>query len=107
MDWNGLKDEAARLLFEKDALHIYAAVLIQLVVARWSNRSLADLRPWAAVLALELVNEVVDVARGGEARLMAWQVVSAVHDIVNTMILPTILLLLTRHAPELFSRRVE
>ncbi len=26
MDWNDLKDEAARMLFEKHALHIYAAL---------------------------------------------------------------------------------
>ncbi len=34
---------------------------------------------------------------------MAWQVVSAVHDIINAMILPTVLLMLCRHAPGLFA----
>ena len=54
------------------------------------------------MLALELVNEVIDVVRGGEPHLMPWQVVSGVHDVINTMILPTVLLLLCRRAPALF-----
>ena len=105
MDWNGLKDEVARLLLEKDALHIYAAVLIQLAAARWTGRTLGHLLPWGAVFAVELLNEVVDLARGGEPRLMPWQVVGGVHDIINTMILPTLLLFLCRHAPHLLDWR--
>jgi hypothetical protein len=102
MDWNGLKDEAARMLLEKDALHIYAALLIQLGVAAWSRRSLGDVRPLLWVLGIELANEWMDLLRGGEPRLMPWQVVSAIHDIINTMILPSVLLLLVRKASGLF-----
>jgi hypothetical protein len=105
MDWIGLKDELARMLLEKDALHIYAAVLIQLVVARWTGRTLGHLLPWNAVLAIELLNEIVDLARGGEPRLMPWQIVSGVHDIINTMALPTLLLILCRRAPLLLDWR--
>lgn len=103
MNWLGFKLEAARMLFEKDALHIYAALVIQIVVAKLSRRSLGHFLPWLAVLAIELVNEGLDIFRGGEPRLMPWQVVSAVHDIFNTMILPTVLLMLCRHAPSLFA----
>jgi hypothetical protein len=102
LDWLGLKNEAARMLFDKDALHIYAAVLIQFAAAKLSRRSLGHLLPWFCVLIVELLNEVVDVWRGGEPQLMPWQVVSAVHDLINTMMLPTALLLLARHAAELF-----
>ena len=42
MDWSSLKDEAARMLLEKDALHIYAALLIQLVAAKLTGKSLGD-----------------------------------------------------------------
>ena len=101
MDWIGLKDELARMLLDKDALHIYAALLIQLAAARWTGRTLGHWRPWGAVLAVELLNEIADVARGGEPRLMPWQIVSGVHDIINTMILPTFLLFLCRRAPQL------
>jgi hypothetical protein len=104
MDWNGLKDEAARLLLEKDALHIYAALIIQLGVAKLSGRTLGHYLPWFAVLGIELLNEAVDLLRGGEPHIMAWQVVSGTHDIINTMILPTVLLLLCRRAPHLLIR---
>ena len=102
MDWLDLKHEAARMLFEKDALHIYAALFVQIAAAHLSRRSLGHAFPWLAVLVLELINEVVDIARGGEPALMPWQVVSAVHDMINTMILPTVLLVLCRRAPALF-----
>ena len=102
MDWLGLKHEAARMLLEKDALHIYGAVFVQITAAKLSRRSLGRLLPWMTVLALELVNEVLDILRGGEPELMPWQVVSGVHDIINTMLLPTLLLLLVRHAGDLF-----
>ena len=105
MDWLGLKNEAARMLFDKDALHIYAALLIQIGAAKLSRHSLGHLQPWFWVLGIELVNEVLDIARGGEPRLMPWQVVGGVHDIINTMIVPTALLLLCRRAPELFDWR--
>jgi hypothetical protein len=103
MDWNDLKDEAARMLLEKDALHIYAALLIQISAAWLSRRTLGDWLPWFWVLGLELINELMDLGRGGEPRLMPWQVVSAIHDIINTMILPTALLVLCRRLPSIFS----
>ena len=102
MDWLGLKLELARMLFDKDALHIYAALVIQIVAAKLSRRSLGHFLPWLTVLGLELVNEGLDLVRGGEPRLMPWQVVSGVHDIINTMILPSILLILCRRDPTLF-----
>ncbi len=102
MDWLSLKHEAARMLFEKDALHIYAALVIQITAAKLSSRSPGHALPWVWVLGMELANEVVDILRGQEPKLMPWQIVSGVHDILNTMILPTALLLLCRCAPELF-----
>lgn len=102
MDWFGLKDEAARMLLEKDALHIYAALIIQISAAKLSRRSLGHALPWLWVLALELINELLDLGRGMEPVVRPWQVVSGVHDIINTMILPTVLLMLCRRDPTLF-----
>lgn len=102
MDWLSLKDEAARMVFEKDALHIYAALFIQIAAARLSRRSLGHVLPWLSVLGIELANEAIDIWRGGEPRLMPWQVVSGAHDLINTMLMPSVLLLLCRYAPELF-----
>ena len=103
MDWLSLKNEAARMLFEKDALHIYAALIVQITAARLSGRSLGHRLPWLWVLGIELLNEIMDIWRGGEPQLIAWQVVSGIHDIINTMILPTVLLMLCRYAPSLFA----
>ena len=102
MDWLGIKVELARMLFDKDALHIYAALAIQIVAAKLSRRSLGHFLPWLTVLGIELVNEGLDLVRGGEPRLMPWQVVGGAHDILNTMILPSVLLILCRRDATLF-----
>ena len=41
MDWLSLKQEASRMLFEKDALHIYAALFVQIAAARFLTDRLA------------------------------------------------------------------
>jgi hypothetical protein len=102
MDWMGLKGLASDLGLAKDALHIYAAVAIQIAAALLSRRSLAHWLPWTAVLLAELLNESGDMWFGEEAHIQQWQLDGAQHDILNTMILPTLLLLLSRYVPSLF-----
>ena len=60
MDSIGLKDEAARMLLEKDALHIYAALVIPESTGVLTRRSLGDPLPWFTVLGFKLVNELKD-----------------------------------------------
>ena len=105
MDWMGLKDLAADLTIAKDALHIYLAFVIQVSAAAVFRKSLSDGLPWLTVLLFELVNEGLDVWFGEELQLKQWQVAGAAHDLVNTMILPTALLLLCRYAPGLVRKR--
>ena len=105
MDWMGLKDLAADLTIAKDALHIYLAFVIQVSAAAIFRRSLASGLPWLVVLLFELVNEALDMWLGEELQFKQWQLEGAAHDLVNTMILPTALLLLCRHAPGLFRGR--
>ncbi len=105
MDWMGLKDLAADLTITKDALHIYLAFIIQLSAAAIFRRSLASGLPWLVVLLFELVNEGLDMWLGEELQLKPWQLEGAAHDLINTMILPTALLLLCRYAPGLFKGR--
>jgi hypothetical protein len=102
MDWMGLKGLAEALAVEKDALHIYAGFLIQVVAAFLLRKPLGHWLPWAAVLGVELANEAMDFRFGEEAQYQEWQWIGARHDLVNTMILPTLLLLLCRYAPRLF-----
>lgn len=105
MHWTMVKDLAAELFIAKDALHIYLAFGIQIAAAAVFRKPLSNPLPWLTVLAFELVNEGLDMWLGEEAHLKQWQFDGAKHDIINTMILPTALLLLCRFAPRLFSGR--
>jgi hypothetical protein len=91
-EWTGL---------ERDALHIYAAFIIQLGSAALLRRSLASPWPWAAVLAFALANEWLDMS--GDKLIEDWEKEAALHDLWNTMLLPTLLLLVVRFAPRLTS----
>ena len=103
MSWEELKDFVTDLTVAKDALHIYVAFAIQMVAAAAFKKPLSSWIPWACVLAAELLNEFLDIALGSEPRVQSWQVFGAIHDIANTMLLPTLLLLLCRAAPQLFA----
>jgi hypothetical protein len=105
MDWMTFKGYADLLMLEKDALHIYGAVTIQILAALLFRRSLASRLPWAVVLALELLNEGFDMWFGEEPHIARWQVMGAAHDLFNTMLLPTLLILLARRAPWLLVGR--
>jgi cell shape-determining protein MreD len=91
--WTGL---------ERDALHIYAAIIIQLGSAALLRRTLASLWPWLFVLAFALTNEWLDMHR--DDLVEDWEKAAALHDLWNTMLLPTLLLLVVRFAPRLTSR---
>ena len=104
MSWEEFKDFVTELTVAKDALHIYVAFAIQLVAAAAFRRPLSSWVPWLCVLAAELLNEVLDIVLGSEPQVQSWQVFGAIHDIANTMLLPTLLLLLCRAAPQLFVR---
>ena len=88
---------------EKDALHVHAALLLYIlamVVFRQSRRSRF---PWLAVLVIELVNEALDlwsqVAAGSPP---LWG--ESLKDLWNTMLWPTVLLLIGRYT-SLFQHR--
>ncbi|MGZ8285469.1 MAG: hypothetical protein ACXWUZ_06755 [Allosphingosinicella sp.] len=102
MDWEQVK--AAISLWtelERDALHIYAAILLQIGSAALLRRNLASPLPWLAVLAAALFNEVLDAYRDGLVE--PWERAAALHDLWNTMLVPTVLALLVRFAPRLTS----
>lgn len=104
MDWLEIKGLAGGLTLSKDALHIYAALVIQLAACFIMRKSLGSILPWCTVLALELINEGLDLLFELEPSIQQWQIKGGMHDIVNTMALPTILLILVRQAPSLFTK---
>jgi hypothetical protein len=90
--WTGL---------ERDALHVYASVIIQLGSAAILRRTLASPRPWLIVLLFALANEYLDMFK--DNLVEDWEKAAALHDLWNTMLLPTLLLLVVRFAPRLTS----
>ena len=105
MDWVGLKTLAAELTVSKDALHVYVAVAVQAGAALAVRRPLSSWLPWFVTLVAVLVNEGLDIALSGEPKLEGWQLAAGRHDLVNTMAMPTLLMILCRFAPRLFRPR--
>ena len=103
MDWFALKQWLSLTTgLGMDALHVHAGVLLQILAALLLRRRLSSPLPWLLVLILVLANEYHDygyeiwrdrVAQRGEAMRDTW----------NTMLLPTLLLLLARYAPRLIA----
>ena len=105
-DWLHFKTQIVGTIgLERDALHVYVSVLIQFAIAIALRRGIGDWLPWLAVLVAACGNEILDV--GVEVWPdPAMQAAQAVHDIVNSMILPTILLVAVRLGPSrLFEKR--
>ena len=105
MNWIEFKDYLSQITdLDQDALHIYAAVLIQIGAAALLRRSLASILPWLAVWAVLIANEAIDLWLPGE-RIDQWQVTGGIQDSWNTMALPTLLWLLAYYAPGLMTDR--
>ena len=105
MNWYEFKIYLADVTdLNKDALHIYAAVLVQLLSAAIIRRPLASPLPWLCVLVVILGNEYYDMFGTGEP-VEQWQVLGGITDMWNTMALPTGLFLIARFAPSLLVRR--
>lgn len=105
MEWFEIKNwlEASTGL-ARDALHIYVAVLVQLIAALLFRRSLANILPWTMVFLAVMINEYLDYSYV-PAALAASQVYldDSVHDIWNSMLLPTIFLLIANLWPRLLT----
>ena len=83
------------LHLSRDAMHVHASVLIFLIACLVLNARPRDWRPWLVVLTVQLVNEAFD-ARAmilDDGVIYIW---ASVKDTVNTMILPTIFLVVAR-----------
>lgn len=87
----------------KDALHVHVGLLVFLgsaLLLRWPLRSW---KPWAAALAVALIGEARDIFDRWSVGMLAaplghW------HDIWNTMLWPSAILLLARYT-RLFTRK--
>jgi hypothetical protein len=81
---------------EKDALHIHAAIFLYFAAMAVFRRGRASGLPWLIVLLLELANEAYDV-RHNWVDGADWALSGSAKDLWNTMLWPTVLLLIGRH----------
>ena len=103
MDWIAFKNWIPAVTgLPKDTVHIYVAVLIQLGAAAVFRKNVGHLLPWLTVLAVEVGNEALDTYLPGDP-VEQWQIDGAIHDLWNTMLLQTLLLLTARIAPRLLA----
>jgi hypothetical protein len=79
---------------ENTILHIHAGLLILMVVRLITRRSLGSFIPFAAVVVLELANELADRLNHG-----AWRWEDTTSDIVNTLFWPFVISLAVRLRP--------
>ena len=103
MDWYGIKQWLSLSTgLGMDALHVHAGVLLQLLAALVLRRRLASPLPWLLVLLFVVANEYHDY--GYEIwRDRAAQRAEAFRDSWNTLLLPTLIMVLARYAPQLFA----
>lgn len=77
----------------KDALHLYAGLSL-FVALSWLFRKSQNLFvPWLAILVVALGAEVLD-RRDDISSLGHWRWKASVHDILNTLFWPTVLVIL-------------
>jgi hypothetical protein len=103
MDWYQVKQSVVLFTgLHMDALHVHIGVLAQLLTAMVLRRSLASPVPWLLLLAAVGANEWFDLSYEswpGSERERQYE--ESIRDGWNTMLLPTLLLLLSRWAPGL------
>lgn len=93
---NFLKTELSELIgLSKDALHVHLGLLVFLLAMVIFRRSAASFVPWTCVLVLQRVNELLDTFHWYNGAL-EFNLAGSLKDMVNTMLWPTVLLLLAR-----------
>ena len=101
MDWFEIKNwlELSTGL-DRDSLHIYAGVGVQLCVAFVLRRSLASPIPWMFVAIAALANEYHDYCFvSGALKDSQTYFDGTVRDIWNTLLLPSLFLVIARFWP--------
>lgn len=104
MDWIEFKLYLSQVThLSKDALHVYSSVLIQLGSAFVLRRSLRSPLPWLCVLAAILLNEGYDLLEPHKA-IEEWQIIGGSKDFLNTMLMPSLLMLAAWAIPTVMGR---
>ena len=81
----------------RDALHIYFGLAVFLLTAAVLRKPLRSYVPWLAVWAMALFGELLDM-RDDFGFYGYWRWDAGVHDVLNTLFWPSVLMLLARHS---------
>lgn len=88
--WGDTKTQIEHFLgISPDAVHVHVGMLLYMGWALVLRAYLHDWRPWLATLAVECVNEWIDLNQPVGSVEANWP--ASQHDILNTMFLPTVL----------------
>lgn len=89
--WGSTKDQIEQFLgLSPDAMHIHLSVLIFIIWTVILRTRYEDWRPWALTFLVECLNETIDMSQAGGSLDANWAATR--HDVVNTMIAPTLIL---------------
>ncbi|TXC74233.1 hypothetical protein FSZ31_05885 [Sphingorhabdus soli] len=92
----GSKDALELLVdLSPDALHIHMSLLVLFAIALILRRRPDDWRPWLVLLVLEMINETNDILHHS-MRVPLDDRAAALHDLLNTMFWPTLILIFGR-----------
>lgn len=80
----------------KDALHVYVALIVFLVACKVFRWPASSLKPWLVVLVITLMGELLDLRHSLDR---GFPIVPSYHwtDLWNTMLVPTVLVLVARY----------
>ncbi len=109
MDWYEIKNWLELLTgLDRDSLHVYAGVGVQLIVALIFRHSLASSIPWIFVVTVALANEYYDYSYVPETLNDKKEYYDeAVRDIWNTLLLPSLFLVIARFCPSWITGKVK
>jgi hypothetical protein len=80
----------------KDALHVYIGLAILIAAAMVLRKRLSSILPWLVVFAIACIGELLDM-RDDLASMGYWRWRASVHDLLNTLFWPTVLMLIVRY----------
>ena len=104
MDWYQMKMVALEATgLSRDALHILFGTGGLLLAAMVLRRTLASPLPWLCVLVAEALNEIWDLNYEEWLDRPMWP--ESVQDLWVTMLIPTLLLIVSRYFPGLLVRK--
>jgi hypothetical protein len=81
----------------RDALHIYFGLAVFLLSAAALRKPLRSYVPWLMVLTAALIGELLDM-RDDFGFYGYWRWDAGMHDLLNTLFWPSVLMLLARHS---------